>query len=339
MMLLSTTHGVKGESPGRRGKQNKNSLDVYAKDRFKAMIHSTDNKDITRENIARKLSDLNTLGIIQSPDISALPKGSWIIEFPVTLVKPFISRDDNSFYIIENPVRKDKVFGVPFTSAMAWKGNLRWTMMKVHLVQNVKEPNRFAEIRFQHTLLFGTEKGMEDVSQSWAKYLNELCPDANGRYREKLKEKFDKENIPNLSGMLYFYPTFWDDIDLEVINPHNRKTKTGEKPIYLEVVPARSKGIFKLLYVPFYHLGRSLSNNGLKSKILRDLKDSVVGLKEMMFTYGFSAKKSLGYGIIKENWNKNESKLLIKDLSGIKRFSDFNKLQEIIKNLKGESIH
>ena len=295
---------------------------------LKALAHSNGNYN---DYIACKLSELNLIGINSSIDISTLPKGSWMIEFPLTLKKPFISKDDMPLYIIENPVRKDKVFGVPFTSAMSWKGNLRWTTMKIHLETKVNDSDEFAEIRYQHTLLFGTEKGMEEIAKGWTKYLDELCPDAKERYRCKLKEEFGKEDVPSLTGMLYFYHTFWDRIDIEVINPHDRKTKTGKNPIYYEVVPKGAKGFFRLLYLPFYYSGKPLPE--IKTIILKDLKDVIAGLKAMMLTYGFSAKKSAGYGVIDDNWDKEVSKLVINGLSNRIRFSNFNELENEVKKI------
>ncbi len=338
MMLLITSFGVKKNFPDRRGRSNKIKPDVYAKvgegeysSGLKALIHSNGNYN---DQLPFRLSELNLLSINLSPDISILPEGSWIIEFPITLAKPYISRDDIPLYIIENPIRKDKVFGIPFTSAMSWKGNLRWTMMKIFLEPKANNPEEFAEIRFWHTLLFGTEKGMEEIAKGWTKYLDELCPDAKYDYRSKLKESFGREEVPSLTGMLYFYPTFWDKIDMDVINPHDRKTKTGVNPIYYEVIPTGAKGSFKLLYLPFYHLDKPFPQ--LKIEVIKDLKGIIYGLKEMMLKYGFSAKKSLGYGIIEKSWDKEASKLVIKGFSDIEKFSNFEELEDIIKKLTNE---
>ncbi|MDI6895769.1 RAMP superfamily CRISPR-associated protein [Methanocella conradii] len=339
MLLLNNAFGVEGKFPDKEGRL-KIDPDVYAKvgekdyaSGLKALIHSNGNFN---DYIACKLSEVHLLGIDSSIDISALPKGSWLIEFPITLAKPYISRDDEPFYIIENPVRKDKVFKVPLISAMSWKGNLRWAMMKTHLEPMVNDPDKFAEIRFQHTLLFGTEKGLEEEPKGWTSYLDSLCSRAKEEYRNKLKEKFGKEDIPNLAGMLNFYPTFWDRIDMEVINPHDRKTKTGTNPIYFEVVPEGAKGFFRLVYVPFYYLGKSLSDIELERKVLQDLWDLVEGLRKMMLTYGFSAKKSTGYGVIEEEWDRGASKLMVKDLIGFEKFNSFRELQRKVEKLKGE---
>jgi CRISPR-associated protein Cmr2 len=337
--LLTTVYGVKCKLPDKKNRLNKIDPEVYAKvgegdspSGLKALIHSNGNYN---DYIAYKLSELNLLGINISPDISSLPEGSWLIEFPITIAKPFISKDDVPLYIIENPVRKDKVFAIPFTSAMAWKGNLRWTMMKVHLEPIVDEPEKFAETRFQHTLLFGTEKGMEEKAKGWTKYLDELCPSAKELYQIKLKElkQNNQEEIPNITGMLYFYPTFWNRIGMEVINPHDRKTKTGKNPIYYEVVPEGATGFFRLLYLPFYYLGKPLSE--IKARIFEDLNGVVAGIKAMMLTYGFSAKKSSGYGVIKDGWDKKSNKLVINGILEIGRFGNFEELKEMVKNLGG----
>lgn len=312
-----------------------NNLKDYAKvgernspSGLKALIHYNGNYN---DYLNCKLSEISLLGINQSIDISYLPMGSWAIEIPLTLKKPFISRDDIPLYIIENPVRKDKVFNIPFTSAMAWKGNLRWTMMKLFLEPVKDDPEKFANIRFRHTLLFGTEKGIEESPKGWADYLDKLSSGANEKYREKLKEFFAIDEVPSLEGMLYFYPTFWDRIDMEVINPHKRETKTGKNPIYYEVVPKGAKGVFRLLYVPVHYIGRFESAD-LFNQVKSDLNDIIDGLKAMMLTYGFSAKKTIGYGVVEKKWNKEQSRLVVKTDKG-SIYEDKFESFEILKNL------
>jgi len=275
---------------------------------LKALIHSNGNYT---DYLKCKISKLNLLGINCAPDISSLPEGSWYIQIPVTLKTPYYSKDDVPLYIIENPIRKDKVFGIPFTSAMSWKGNLRWTMMKTALEPAKDNSAEFAKTRFRHTLLFGTEKGMEETPTGWAEYLDNLCNNAKEEYRKKLREYFDAQESPSLAGMLYFYPTFWNRIDMMVINPHDRKTKTGKNPIYYEVVPEGAKGIFRLLYIPLHYIGRYESTK-LYDNVKSDLKSVIEGLEAMMLTYGFSAKKSLGYGVVEDKWDREQSRIAVK---------------------------
>ena len=338
-MLLTTTYAIKGKLPDRKDRPNKIDPDVYAKVGegehpmgLKALIHSNRNYN---DYLQCKLSELNLLGIKTPVDLSTLPKGSWILEFPITLAKDFISQDDIPLYVIDNPVRKDKVFGVPFTSAMAWKGNLRWTMMKVSLEPAKENPDEFARIRYRHSLLFGTEKGWGET-KGWTEYLDNLCPDAKAKYRNMLKEFDEGKDIKDMHfrGMLQFYPTFWNKIDMGVINPHDRKTKIGKNPIYYEVVPSDAKGWFRLLYVPFYYLGKN--EKELAENVLKDLKNVIEGLKEMMLTYGFSAKKSSGYGVIKDGWDKDESRLEVKGFYDLQRFGNFKELEEMVERMGGQ---
>jgi len=60
-----------------------------------------------------------------SINISLLPRYSFLIQFTFTLEKPYISRDEQDFYIIDNPIRKDRVFGLPYVASSSWKGSLR----------------------------------------------------------------------------------------------------------------------------------------------------------------------------------------------------------------------
>ncbi|HID65327.1 MAG TPA: hypothetical protein EYP49_21630 [Anaerolineae bacterium] len=51
-------------------------------------------------------------------------------------------------------------------------------------------------------------------------------------------------------GRLVFFPTFFDKLEVEVINPHSRETGAGTQPIPIEGVGKGGRGEFALLYVP-----------------------------------------------------------------------------------------
>lgn len=70
------------------------------------------------------LSDLHL-----EPDYTRafLPEPDWFaIDVSFRLTSPWYSKDDRPLHVLVNPVRKDRVFGVPFMSAASWKGLLRW---------------------------------------------------------------------------------------------------------------------------------------------------------------------------------------------------------------------
>jgi len=204
-------------------------------------------------------------------NINSYPSFSFYLAVRFTLVKPYLSKDDDQFYICENPIRKEKVFKVPVASASTWKGNLRWTARQINGL-NPSQPDSEEIIR-----LFGNEKAKESGLRK---------------------------------GRLNFFPTYFDRIGLEVINPHSRKTKAGTNPIYIESVPEGASGTFSLLYVPFDLIGRQEPE--VKEQVKRDLEIISDSLEKMLLTYGFSAKKGSGFGVIHP-----ELKEGIFDMSGV----------------------
>jgi len=191
-----------------------------------------------------------------SPNLGKLPIGSWFLQFTFTLAKPYISRDDAPAYIIDNPVSKDHVFGLPIIRPSSWKGNLR-SAFRLGRGWEDKEPALVS--------LFGNSKGAESDFHA---------------------------------GRLQFYPTFFTRIGLEIINPHDRARKVGKNPILFECVPAGAKGTFSLLYVPFDLIGQP--EEEIREQVAEDLQIVAGAVKEMMLTYGFSAKRTSGYGTARD---------------------------------------
>ncbi|MFN3742677.1 MAG: hypothetical protein ACK4VW_08415 [Anaerolineales bacterium] len=118
---------------------------------------------------------------------------------------------------------------------------------------------------------------------------------------------------PHHSGRLTFYPTFFNLIDVKVINPHSRKTKAGTHPIYLESVPATAQGTFSLLYVPFDLIGQDEAE--ICRQAAEDLQLVAEGLQAMFTIYGFSAKRTSGYGVAKERVENGVLTLRIQGLA------------------------
>lgn len=278
---------------------------------YLSLVHEQfDNKtkQLTRgdfnQYIAEELKRLRSLELNPPaiPNMADLPPGSWFLQFTFTLAKPWMSKDDDPFYVAEsvNPVRKDKVFKVPCMAASSWKGLLRWTIMHIHLAlkKDSLTDEEFAQERLRQNLLFGDEKGEEpSQAKDFAAYLNSLKPMARQEYERLLRTRYKlKEDnpLPRHVGSLRFFPTFFDLIDVEVINPHSRKTKAGTHPIYLECVPAGATGTFTLLCVPFDLIGQP--EEEVKKQAAEDLRRVTEAISAMMLTYGFSAKRTSGYG-------------------------------------------
>jgi len=201
------------------------------------------------------------------PDISAItgmPALSFMLRFSFRLHKPFLSKDERDFYLLENPLRREKVFQVPMFPSTGWKGSLRAALWQLGHKKDDEVTIR----------LFGNARDSDEGQ----------------------------------AGRLYFYPTFFnrinpEAIDLEVLNPHSRKTGTGAHgPILLECVPPGTPGDFVLLYMPFSLPGRNEADKC--QQVAEDLETAAGGIRAMLLTYGFGAKTSSGFGTVEEQLNE-----------------------------------
>ncbi len=307
---------------------------------YKSLVHDAQltNTPYAKYLIGPALNQFQGLRLIPIvPDLQALPPGSWFLQFTFTLARPWISKDDAPFYVTEsvNPVRKDKVFKVPTMSAASWKGLLRWTVMHTRLAlpKDKLTAVKFAQERLAQTLIFGDEKGEEPgQTKDFAAYLDALKLEARQDYERLLRAHYklsSDDPLPHHSGRLMFYPTFFNLIDVEVINPHSRKTRAGTYPIYLECVPIGAQGTFSLLYVPFDLIGKKESD--IRQQALADMKLIAEGLSAMFLTYGFSAKRTSGYGVAEDKIVKGEVKTRIgrHDLTG----KNLSELAQEVKNV------
>lgn len=258
--------------------------------------------------------------------VSCFPPSSWYIHLPFTLRKPYISRDDTDFYIIDNPVKKEWVFKVPYIAASQWKGALRSAMVR-DLVSCLGAGNndveKFNEERLRLFRLFGNEKDGtseflnrvlarysqgedsvgEQADQDTGKLFKAEIKRVNEVFKSDLIRKgYRQGDIEGFQGSLHFYPTYFDQIGLEVINPHDRKTGAGKNPIYFECVPEGTKGVFNLLYVVL--VGPELNSEKAEEQAKQDLKAAARGVKSMITRYGFGAKTSSGFGVADVGWEE-----------------------------------
>jgi CRISPR-associated protein Cmr2 len=221
-----------------------------------------------KENARRRYMK-HASGEITLPDrvflanFSFLPSSNWLtFQVDFELLTPWYSKDDRLFHLLDNPVRKDRVFGVPFMAASSWKGTLRWACrMQAGLRKHFESGKRFEDWTDPDWILhlFGNEKG-------------------------------EQENFHQ--GALAFYPTWFDKIGFEVINPHDRRRRAGTQPIYYEVVPPGAKGTLSLLYAPWPGMEPSVEIKEAIPKLLE-------AVEILLTTYGISAKRTVGWGTAK----------------------------------------
>lgn len=247
------------------------------------------------------------------PPRGRIPGQSWFLCLTFRLNKPYLSKDDSDFYPVDNPIRKEWVVKVPYIAASQWKGNLRSVIMRelvAYLQDGVLNEEQFLAKRRSLWRLFGNEKdGSGDfLNRALAIFRSGTAPADESQYKQwserigqeakKIGEEFlaqlenkklRKQDIEGYQGCLFFYPTYFNKIGLEAINPHKRTTGAGTHPIYLECVPADTAGTFSLLYAPF---GSTTAETRLT-----DLDIVAEGIWSMMKTHGFGAKTSSGYGL------------------------------------------
>ena len=289
------------------------------------------------ESIGSKLTLIEKLSI-SNPKTPNLPL-SLLIKIKFQLRKPYLSKDDEEFYIIENPVCKDKFLKIPIVRPSSWKGILRWVALNMLLS---KLPlDKYAAFRERANLirLFGNEKDkierfLDDIFNE--KYSSD---DPKKTVSQEFFEYILNKNYVNKDGngmgRLIFFSTFFNGIGLDIIAPHKRETKTVKVPILFEVVPVvpTSKGTFILLYVPF----DILHNKGrLREEVPKDLEILKEVIPKMMLEYGFSAKKTSGYGVVEDEIEfQIDSKLYrYHGIGSLRKGGEFeNRMNELINKI------
>ncbi|WP_448560979.1 RAMP superfamily CRISPR-associated protein [Trichothermofontia sp.] len=233
-------------------------------------------------------------------DLDRLPHLSFMLRVPLKLRKPYLSKDDRAFHLLDNPVRKDRIFQTPMVASTSWKGALHSAMIQqlvewwCNLDDKTSRTHRKELLarRISIARLFGTEKGIDIDDRKLESYLDSLGDDHLARwYRRYIRRHLSSSGF--FSGRLYFYPTFFNQVGLEVINPHDRKKGTAKNPILIECVPIGATGELVILYVPFGKVKGS--------EVAADLKLVTAGVKDMLMVYGFGAKTSSGFGVAELN--------------------------------------
>lgn len=190
-----------------------------------------------------------------SIDLGRLPLGSWLLKIRFRLLSPWFSRGLNDFYIIDNPILRDRVFKVPVCPASTWKGALRMACRLMTGAIDQKDGEWIID-------LFGKDKRSDDSFRA---------------------------------GRLRFFPSFFYETVLEVINPHERERKVGINPILYEVIPPGTEGVLSLLYVPFDLI--SALKKDITAQAWTDLRYMMQAVDKTLTVYGFSAKSSSGWGL------------------------------------------
>ncbi|WP_456408637.1 RAMP superfamily CRISPR-associated protein [Caldithrix abyssi] len=273
-----------------------------------------------------KINIQELTGLIENTNlddtVSALIPYSFILQTRIQLTAPYFSSDDDDFYLIQNPCLKETVFKVPMVRGSGWKGTIA-TAFRELINDNTTSISKSEKIQ-SYLRLFGTgsqefrkleqmikdhlEKSKQlDFSAIINFALFELGLKLDARDIEMLKNessmqewiearlgaKLEKAYWQSHKGRLIIYPTYFDRLSLEIINPHSRKTRVGTNPIHYEVVPAGTTGTLQMVYIPFD--GVLMNNSELWQQIEADLQLLTQAL-EKATNIGIGAKAKLGWG-------------------------------------------
>jgi CRISPR-associated protein Cmr2 len=184
--------------------------------------------------------------------------------------------------------RPDDLKGLPDAS---WLLNLEFTLNKPFTSKSEIE---FHEI--QNPIVRDHLTGLPTVKPTtWKGHLAFAAArqDVEATVRERLFGTI-RGDESGQAGRLRFFPTFFvKDTAREVITPLWRDTRTPARgPIDIEVIAAGQQARFCLLYVP-----RPKGPNWHSGQIAEDLVAASRAIKAMLLDYGFSAKKTSGWGV------------------------------------------
>jgi len=144
-----------------------------------------------------------------------------------------------------------------------------------------------------------------------------------------------ESDLPNLAGCLFTYPTFFDQIEIELINPHDSVRRVGTQPIHLEMVPAGSQGLFRLFYLQ--HVPLTLQNT-LPDEIARaDLKALTESIQVLFLELGISAKRTSGHGQVQTEFPSKKGRIVYKFDQEVQtsEIQNFNALATSINTERG----
>jgi len=299
---------------------------------LKNQIKTTSQNFQIVDNTLKQIQKIS--GIITDKDnikklIEKLPKYSFAVWVKFRLVEPYFSRDDDEFYIIQNPVLKEHVFKVPMVRGASSKGALAGAFRKLF---NEKDNNTKINTKIIESYLriFGAgsdsikgiesylkekSKNLEDFKNNILEFIlfelgmkvtkddiDEIKAENNEdkliqKLQEKIFQKIKKNDLPiefqTHKGKAIFYPTYFNKLSLEIINPHDRRKRAGTVPIHYEVVPKDTEGILQIVYIPFD--GVLKKDKDLKEEVEQDLKYLCQAIQTLA-DEGIGAKTKLGWG-------------------------------------------
>lgn len=193
-----------------------------------------------------------------------------VLEF--TLLTPLITKDDDPFYLFDNPARKDHIFGVPYLSAASIKG------LSVDAYQRAFPSASGIELN--------SEKAVQDRVREFRNQ------DEHALRLFGIADDGVNDN-PNQIGRLHFSPVWFKEIQFLVMNPKEAETAIGTLPIQFEAIAPNQKGTLEVVYFNPYGI-----NKTDEQTVRADLARWLASIAVWWPVFGLGAKRLAGYGAI-----------------------------------------
>lgn len=301
---------------------NKNHTDIFSQLKYGFENKVTelekfmwkDKKAKQKNHFIYSMHDKQKIDTLLKVDTKELIKTSiphsFAIQTTFTLQSPYFSRDEDEFYIINNPCLKEKVFKVPMVRGSSWKGALLNGAREI-INESADNAKKVANLKSYFRVFGVGDESFRDIVDKVDDNAFKLFFMLSGmaiNVNDDVKNIFQKYQKDKAGkGRAIFYPTYFDKLSLEIINPHNRKTKAGTNPIHYEVVPKDTQGELQIVYIPFDGIMENKAT--IKQE---EAKDDLEFLKQCINTAlsnGIGAKTKLGWGKgtineIKEFWSE-----------------------------------
>lgn len=217
-------------------------------------------------------SGLNTAARSMEQALAGFPRFSARLLLTFRLLAPLLTKDDDPFYLFDNPARKDHLLGLPYLSAASLKGLSADAYQRAfpgptpwaELCDSDKDPDRTRA--FRH-------------ADPHAKRLFGIADDG--------------AKIESEKGRLHFSPVWFQNLQLLVINPGNPETAMGTQPIHFEAVAPEQTGVLEVVY---------FNPHGIKDSdeatVRADLARWLAAVASWWPALGLGAKRLAGYGAI-----------------------------------------
>jgi len=223
------------------------------------------------------IREIDHAALRQPVDVALLPEYSAAVTLRFQLLAPLLTRDDDAFYLFDNPVRKDHISGVPLLAAASVKG------LAADAFQRGFPPE-----------LDWKSLGRNDQERKTAYRRKSALA------RRLFGVASDDKECESEAGRLHFAPVWFSHVQYLVMNPTRQDgSGIGTQPIQFEAVsPVDEKGRPVQGEIAFFYFNPAGAKQADEATARTDLACLVGALAAWWPALGLGAKRLAGYGAI-----------------------------------------